>query len=54
MTEKNNHPLLSSVIGLLALIVVIYRVIFIGYPIFLEGYQKGQISIILKSITTLV
>tara|TARA_B110000285_G_C15103956_1_gene606749 strand:+ start:1040 stop:1204 length:165 start_codon:yes stop_codon:yes gene_type:complete len=54
MGEENSHPLLSSIIGILALIVVFYRIIFIGYPMFSEGYQKGQISIILKSITTLV
>ena len=54
MVEENKHPLLSSVIGILAIIVVFYRIIFIGYPMFLEGYQRGEISIILKSITTLV
>lgn len=42
------------VIGLMALVVVIYRVIYIGIPIFMEGYTKGDMAIVLKSLTQLV
>ena len=42
MGEENSHPLLSSIIGILALIVVFYRIIFIGYPMFLEWYKKKK------------
>ena len=49
-----NHKLLSSIMGILALVIVVYRIIFIGYPMFLEGYKKKEIHIIFKSFTTLV
>jgi hypothetical protein len=45
---------LSIFMGILALIVIIYRLIYIGYPIFEEGVRKGEISKILKSVTLLV
>ena len=45
---------LPVVMGTLALIVVIYRIIFIGYPIFLEGIQQEKLWLIFKALTTLV
>jgi hypothetical protein len=40
--------------GILALVIVVYRIIFIGYPMFIEGYIKKEMHIIFKSFTTLV
>lgn len=51
MIEDNT---LSFVMGILALIVVIYRLIYIGYPMFEEGYRKNDASKMLKSMTLLV
>jgi|SaaInlStandDraft_7_1057024.scaffolds.fasta_scaffold00101_41 hypothetical protein len=52
--SDDNHPTLSTIMGILALIVVFYRIIFIGYPMFMEGYNKKKIHIIFKALTTLV
>jgi len=52
--SDDNHPALSTVMGILALIVVFYRIIFIGYPMFMEGYNKKKLHIIFKALTTLV
>jgi hypothetical protein len=41
-------------IGILSLIVIIYRVIYIGGPIFTQGYETGDIGLMLKSLTQLV
>ena len=49
-----NHKLLSSIMGILALVIVVYRIIFIGYAMFIEGYIKKEMHIIFKSFTTLV
>ena len=38
----------------MALIVILYRIIYIGYPIFLKGYNTNQLHLILKAMTTLV
>lgn len=45
---------LATLIGIMALIVVVYRVIYIGVPIFREGYDKSDIRLVLKSLTQLV
>jgi hypothetical protein len=45
---------LAIIMGVLSIIIVLYRVIYIGYPIFMDGYKKKDISIILKAMTQLV
>ena len=45
---------LAIFMGILSIMVVVYRVIYIGYPIFIDGYKKKDISIILKAMTQLV
>jgi hypothetical protein len=45
---------LSFIMGILALVVVIYRLIYIGYPMFEEGFRKNDTSKMLKSMTLLV
>jgi len=40
--------------GLLALSVVIYRIVFIMYPLIIKGIQNNEISEIFKSFTLLV
>lgn len=52
--NEDSNPTLSTIMGILALIVVFYRIIFIGYPMFMEGYNKKKIHIIFKALTTLV
>jgi hypothetical protein len=52
MSEKDS--LLSIIMGILALIVVIYRLLYIGYPMFEEGFYEKNPSKMLKSITLLV
>ena len=52
MTEYKHT--FTTIIGVMALIVILYRIIFIGYPIFLEGYNSNQLHLILKAMTTLV
>lgn len=49
--DKSN---LAILMGILALAVVFYRIIYIGYPMFMSGVNKGNVSIIFKSLTTLV
>ena len=44
----------TTIIGIMAIIVILYRIIYIGYPIFLEGYNTNQLHLILKAMTTLV
>jgi hypothetical protein len=44
----------ATLIGVMALIVVVYRLIYIGFPIFQEGYNKSDIGLVLKSLTQLV
>lgn len=53
MSEDGQSPL-AIIMGSLALMVVFYRIIYIGYPMFLSGYQKGNITTIFKAFTTLV
>lgn len=45
---------LAIIMGVLSIIIVLYRVIYIGYPIFMDGLKKKDISIILKAMTQLV
>ena len=52
--ELSHSPNLSIIMGILALIVVIYRIISIATPIFKEGFKKKDISLILKAATLLV
>jgi hypothetical protein len=52
MSEKDS--LLSIIMGILALIVVIYRLLYIGYPMFEEGFNEKNPSKMLKSLTLLV
>lgn len=40
-------------IGILALIVIFYRIAVIGYPLFREGLQKRNMGLIFKSFTQL-
>ena len=54
ITELSHSPNLSIIMGILALIVVIYRIIYIATPIFKEGFKKKDISLILKAATLLV
>jgi hypothetical protein len=51
--DESEKPI-SIFMGILALIVIIYRLIYIGYPIFEEGIRKREISQVLKSVTLLV
>lgn len=51
---QNKDSLLSIIMGILAIIVVIYRLLYIGYPIFEEGLRNKDASQILKSFTLLV
>ena len=43
----------AILIGILALIVIFYRISAIGYPLFREGLQKRNIGLIFKSFTQL-
>ena len=52
MSEKDS--LLSIIMGILALIVVIYRLLYIGYPMFEKGFNEKNPSKMLKSLTLLV
>lgn len=52
MDEKESN--LAIIIGILALIVVFYRIIYIGIPMYKEGFKKKDISLILKATTLLV
>jgi len=45
---------LTTIIGVMAFIVILYRIIYLGYPIFLKGYNTNQLHLILKAMTTLV
>ena len=51
---KDLNPTFTTIIGVLAMIVILYRIIYIGYPIFLEGYNNKNMSLIFKALTTLV
>jgi hypothetical protein len=51
--DESEKPI-SILMGILALIVILYRLIYIGYPILEEGIRKREISQILKSVTLLV
>ena len=50
----DNGGVLGSIIGFMALIVIIYRIAYIGLPIFQDGYNKGDIGMMLKALTQVV
>jgi hypothetical protein len=50
----DNDYNLSIIMGILAIMVVLYRIIYIGLPIYAEGFKKKDISLILKATTLLV
>lgn len=52
--EKSNEEIIAIIMGILSIIVVIYRIISIGLPMFLIGIEEKNISTIFKSMTTLV
>lgn len=54
MESKIIQPTKSGVISILALIVFIYRLIYLGYPMFLEGIKTKNYDIVFKSLTMLV
>lgn len=55
MESKIIQPTKSGVIiSILALIVFIYRLIYLGYPMFLEGIKTKNYDMVFKSLTTLV
>ena len=45
---------LSIFIGILAIIVIIYRITFLAIPMFMEGFAKNNIKIMFESLTLLV
>lgn len=51
---NNNFKHIDFFFGLLAILVVIYRLLFIMYPLMMKGIQNNEISEIFKSFTLLV
>jgi len=55
MESKIIQPTKSGVIiSILAIIVFIYRLVYLGYPMFLEGIKTKNYDIVFKSLTMLV
>lgn len=55
MESKIIQPTISGVIiSILALIVFTYRLIYLGYPMLLEGIKTKNYDIVFKSLTMLV
>lgn len=45
---------LAIFIGILAVIVIIYRILFLAVPTFMKGFNKNDMKIMFESITLLV
>jgi hypothetical protein len=51
---KKCEDKLSIFIGILAIIVIIYRISFLAIPMFMEGFVKNDVKIMFESLTLLV
>ena len=49
-----NNKRLAEVVGVMAVMVVLYRIGFIMVPMLRDGFTKGDRSIVLKSLTMIV
>jgi len=51
-TTRNTN--LSILIGIFAIIVILYRITTIGYPLFIKGIRTRDITLIVQAITQLI
>jgi len=50
-----NHPTsIEVIVGLLSVLIFLYRIIYVMIPMYIEGYNKNNYSTIMKSLTLLV
>jgi hypothetical protein len=54
LLEKFDTKFLQIIIGILAGIVVIYRITFLMIPMILKGYRTNDYAIMMKSISLIV
>ena len=53
-SNSNSNSHLSIIIGIFAIIVILYRITMIGYPLFLKGIRTNNITLIVQAITQLI
>jgi len=54
MLAKKCEDKLAIFVGILAIIVIIYRIMFLAIPMFVEGFIKKDMKIMFESMTLLV
>jgi len=54
MLSKECEDKLAIFVGILAIIVIIYRIMFLAIPMFVEGFIKKDMKIMFESMTLLV
>lgn len=54
MLAKKCEDKLSIFVGILAIIVIIYRIMFLAVPMFVEGFLKKNMKMMFESLTLLV